>query len=160
MRTEIKLNKFFEDELKSDLKEVLIPKDRIGRYSLFGKYTIVPNKRGCFKVFGKDVSVEFETIRNAVAWCTLHHSGKIREANRVQFLDLKLSSVYTDLLVHRQLLRKHLELDSKWIYVIKLQEDTIKRKQILDEIKSYINSSKMIQTRKFNRTNQTKFRCL
>lgn len=154
MRTEIKLNQFFEDELKSNLKEVLITKDRTGRYSLFGKYTIVPNKRGWFKVFSKDTSVEFETVRNAVAWCTLHHSGKMREANRVQILDLKLSSIYTDLLVHRQLLRKHVGQESKWIYMTKLQEDTIKRKQILDEIKSYINSSKMIQTRKFNRVNQ------
>jgi len=158
MRTEIKLNHFFEDELKSDLKEVLITKDKTGRYSLFGKYTIVPTKQGWFKVFSKDISVEFETIRNAVAWCTLHHSGKMREANRVQILDLKLSSIYTDLIVHRQLLRKHVGQESKWIYMIKLQEDTIKRKQILDEIKSYINSSKMIQTRKFNQVNQSKFR--
>mgnify|MGYP001809785450 CR=1 FL=1 len=153
MRTEIKLNQFFEDELKSDLKEVLITKDQTGRYSLFGKYTVVPTKQGWFKVFSKDISVEFETIRNAVAWCTLHHAGKMREAKRVQALDLQLASVYTDLLVHRQMLRKHLGRDSRWIYVTKLQEDTRKRKQILNEIKSYINSSKMIQNRNFNRTN-------
>lgn len=153
MRTEIKLNQFFEDELKSDLKEVLITKDQTGRYSLFGKYTVAPTKQGWFKVFSKDISVEFETIRNAVAWCTLHHAGKLREAKRVQALDLQLSSVYTDLLVHRQMLRKHLGRDSRWIYVTKLQEDTRKRKQILNEIKSYINSSKMIQNRNFNRTN-------
>jgi hypothetical protein len=160
MKTEIKLNQFFEDELKSDLKEVLITKDQTGRYSLFGKYTIVPTNQGWLKVFSKGVTIEFETIRNAVAWCTLHHAGKTREANRVQALDLQLSSIYTELLIHRQLLRKHLGQDSKWLYVVKLQEGTRKRKQILDEIKSYINSSKMIQTSKFNRTNQTKLRCL
>jgi hypothetical protein len=160
MKTEIKLNQFFENELKSDLKEVLITKDKTGRYSLFGKYTVVPTKQGWFKVFSKDDPVEFETVRNAVAWCTLHHAGKLREAKRVQALDLQLSSIYIDLLVHRQLLRKHLGRDSKWLYVTKLQEDTRKRKQILDEITSYINSSKMIQTSKFNRTNQTKIRCL
>ena len=160
MRTEIKLNQFFEDELKSDLKEVLITKDKTGRYSLFGKYTVVSNKRGWIKVFSKGVSLEFETVRNAVAWCTLHHAGKIREANRVVSLDLKLSSISTDLMVHRNMLRKHLGQESKWIYVNKMQEDTRRRKQILDEIKSYINRCKMIQTNKFNQTKQSNFRYL
>jgi hypothetical protein len=157
MRTEIKLNQFFENELKSDLKEVLIIKDQTGRYTLFGKYTITPNKLGWFKVFSKGISLEFETIRNAVAWCTLHHAGKLREANRIVVLDLKLSSISTDLIVHRNMLRKHLGKESKWIYMAKLQEDVIKKHRILDEIKSYINNSKMIQTSKFNRTNQTRF---
>lgn len=160
MRTEIKLDQFFENELKSDLKEVLITKDRTGRYGLYGKYTIVPNKRGWFKVFSKGIAIEFETMRNAVTWCTLHHAGRIKEASRVEALDLKLSSISTDLRVHKHMFRKNQKNDSKWIYIIKMQEDTRKRKQILNEIKSYINSSKMIQTSKFDKTNQTKFRSL
>jgi hypothetical protein len=160
MKTEVKLDQFFENELRSDLKEVLITREQNGRHSLFGKYTIVPTRRGLFKVFGKDISLEFESMRNAVAWCTLHHAGNHREAGKIEVLDMKLSSIDTDLLVHRNMLRRHADRDSKWIYVIKLQEDTIKKRQILDEIKTYINSSKMIQARKFSQTNQTKFRSL
>jgi hypothetical protein len=157
MKTEIKLNQFFENELKSDLKEVLISKDQRGRYYLFGKYTIVPTKRGLYRVFAKDIDIEFENMRNAAAWCTLHHAKKYREARRIEDLDLRLSSIDTDLLVHRHMLKKRND-SSKWIYMNKIQEDTVKRRRILDEIKSYINSSKIIQTGKFN--NQSNFRFL
>lgn len=157
MKTEVKLDQFFENELRSDLKEVLITRDQQGRHSLFGKYTVLPTKRGLYKVFSSDIALEFETIRNAVAWCTLHHAKKYREANRIEALDMKLSSIDTDLAVHRHMLRRRAGDDSKWIYVIKIQEDTYKKRQILNEIKSYINSSKILQTSKFNKTN---FRCL
>jgi len=160
MKTEIKLDQFFDNELRSDLKEVLITRDQGGRHSLFGKYTVVPTRHGIYKVFSSGVTLEFETIRNAVAWCTLHHAKKYKEAKRIETLDMKLSSIDTDLAVHRHMLSRRAEDESKWIYVVKIQEDKYKKRQILEEIKSYINSSKMIQTSKFNKTNQTKIRCL
>jgi hypothetical protein len=158
MKTETKLNNFFENELKSDLKDLLITRDQKGRYSLYGRYTIVPNKKGLFRVYTRDINVEFELLRNALAWCVLHHAKKSREASRIEELDLKLSSVKTDLLIHKNMLRKNSKKDTKWIYINKIQEDNIKKYTILNEIKTHINSSRCIQNNKFGGINQSIFR--
>ena len=144
-----KLNKFFDDELCSDLKDVLITKDVFGKYTLFGKYTIIPVSDGQFKVRGKDASFIFSTIKNALAYVTLIHAGKYSEANRVRYLDLSLCSINLDLAIHRNILKNRTDDGERILYIIKIQEDTIKKRRIIDEIKTHINNSVRIQTRRF-----------
>jgi hypothetical protein len=152
MKTEIKLNQFFENELQSDLKDVLITRDHTGKYSLYGKYTVVPINNGLYRASGNGNRIEFSTVKNAVAWCTLHNAKRHREAGKIEQLDLKLCSIDTDLLVHRHMIHKHQGRESKWIYINKLQEDLIKKQSILNEIKFHINSCKTILINKFNVT--------
>lgn len=150
MSTVSKLNQFFDEELNSSLRDILITRDQQGRYTLFGQYSIAPTKEGYFKVKGKNVNLLFTTIKNALAYVTLIHSGNHREADRIEKLDLSLCSVNIDLAVHRNILRNRTDPESKLLYIIKIQEDSIKRRRIVDEIRSYINSSIRIQERKFN----------
>lgn len=148
MTTVSKIHKFFEEELKSEIKNVMITRDHLGTITVFGEYSIVPGKNGYVKVLGKNVSLEFTFMKNALAFVTLFHAGKTNEANRVYQLDLKLCSINVDLAVHRNILKKRNDPDSKLLYMIKVQEDTAKRRKIVQEIQSHINSSIRIFNRK------------
>lgn len=149
-----KLNKFFEEELQSELRDILITKDTSGTYSLFGKYTINPSD-GYFKVKSKNLYVEFSTLKNALAYVTLHNNEKYKEANMIQRLDLRLCSINVELQVHRNILKN---TDNKLLYIIKIQEETIKRRRIVEEIKSYINTSIRIQAKRFNQSEKPNFK--
>lgn len=153
-----KLNQFFEEELQSDIKDILITKDSNGVYHLFGQYVIAPTKNGYYKVKGVQPNVEFTTIKNALAYVTLHHAKRYSAANRIQQLDLSLCSVNIELAVHRNILRNGIDNNNRLIYIIKIQEETIKRRRIVEEIKSYINSSIQIQTSRFNQSDKPNFR--
>lgn len=148
MTTVSNLHKFFDDELKSELKGIMITRDHNGVLTVFGEYSIAPMKGGYVKVLGKNLSLEFTFIKNALAYVTLLHAGKVREAERVYQLDLKLCSINVDLEVHRNILRKRSNPNDKLLYIIKVQEDSAKKRKIVEEIKSYINSSIRIFNRK------------
>ena len=150
MTTVAKLNEFFDEELSSGIRDVLITCDRYGRYTLFGEYSITPTKDGYYSVRGRNIKIEFTTIKNAMAYITLIHAGKRRDAARVERLDLNLCSINVDLAVHRNILRNKVNPEDRLIYIIKIQENSIKRRRIVEEIKSYINSSIQIQEHKFN----------
>lgn len=158
MTTVSKLNKFFDQELNSELRDVLITCDSSGRYTLFGEYSITPTKSGYFRVRGNNADLELTNIKNALAYVTLVHAGKHREARRVQQLDLSLCSVNVDLAAYRNILKNKSDPDSKLIYIIKIQEDSIKKRRIVDEIKSHINSSIRIQERNFDRARKPIFK--
>jgi hypothetical protein len=158
MTTVSKLNKFFDDELNSELKDVLITCDQSGRYTLFGVYSISPTKSGYFRIRGNNTDLELTNIKNALAYVTLFHAGKHREARRVQQLDLSLCSVNVELEVYRNILRNRADSDSKLLYIIKIQEDSIKKRRIVDEIKSHINSSIRIQEHNFARARKPIFK--
>jgi len=160
MTTVTKLDKFFDSQLKSDIQDVLITKDSKGRYSLFGKYSIVLTTVGYHKVVSGTMEspIEFAQLKNAVTWCTLINANRHKEAKRVVDLDLRLSSIDFDLSVHRNILKKSKDSDTKWVYIIKVQEDIFKRRVIVEEINSYINSSRTIQHGKFDQNKKPNFK--
>jgi len=153
MRSGYSLDKFFETGLKSEIQDVLITKDKHNRYSLFGKYRIIPLDTGCYKVTHGSIepSLEFVQLKNAVIWCTLHNARKYKEAQRIAELDLKLSSIEFDLTVHRNILKRAAESNAKLTYMIKIQEDVYKRRLIIDEITKHLNKSRNIQSNEFAR---------
>ena len=147
-----KLAQFFDNELKSDVKNVIITCDRSGVYELFGKYVINQDSLG-FKVRGITTGstlYSFSTLKNAVTWCTLQNEGRMSDAGRLYYLDSKICSIEFDIVVHKKMLESASE-QNRLIYRIKLQEDTYKRRAVLKEINSYINSSKRLQDIKFNK---------
>ena len=153
MRAGYSLDRFFETGLKSDVQRVLITKDKLNRYSLFSKYQILPTSQGYYKVISDSIEppTEFIQLKNAVIWCTLHNARKHREANRIIELDMKLSSIEFDLVVHRNILKRAEESDTRLIYMMKIQEDVYKRRMIMNEITSHLKQSKNIQAAEFAR---------
>jgi hypothetical protein len=157
-----KLNELFEDGLTSDLMEVLITRDKQGKYSLFGKYTIIPiDDKGFIAFTPKHLEeYEFSTLVNAASWCTLHNAGRFKEAGRIVLLDLKLSSIKSDIENHIRLLKISKNQSTKFLYVVKLEEDLLRKNIMSEEINYHINSSKRIQEQKFHKSNRQKFKYL
>lgn len=161
MTNATKLAKFIDSGLNSDIREVLVTKESSNKYTLFGKYSIVLNIRGFYSVLStKTMAIkEFSTLKTATAWCVFDHLGKYSNGQRLENLDLKLSSISTDIAVHKNMVRNTSDLDSRLIYLTKLQEDNHKRRITLQEINFYINSSRELQEQKF-RAKATKFNYL
>jgi len=154
-----KLENFFKKELTTELKDVLMINDGQNNYELFGKYHISPTSTGYFKVSLKSTydTYEFANVRNAVTWCIFDNAKRYSEANRIKDLDLKLCSMEVDLAIHKKMAKNTKDTNNKWIYIIKLQEDALKKKMMIREINSYINTSKIIQAQKFSKTKKPGF---
>lgn len=154
-----KLAKFFDRQI-SDVKNILIVSTQ-GTYDLFGRFRI-ENKNLYFLVTDTKTknTVDFSSLKNAVAWCVLEDEGRYRDSRRLQTLDLKLCSLQTDIEVHRRMIKVSSDSDSKLLYILKLQEDSYKRKIVIQEIETFINTSKTIQAKKFDSEKEHKFKCL
>lgn len=152
-----KLAKFFDKELKGASK-LLIVAGPTG-YELFGRFKIEP-KGSSFYVtdiyYGE--TVELSTLKNAVAWCTLSDGGKHHQSRRLHMLDLKLTSLITDTMIHRKKLKSATTDYDKLLYKIKLQEDFYTRRLVLSEIETYIKNSKTLHQTKMNPKKQPIFK--
>lgn len=154
-----KFEKFLERELTGSLKDVIVIADKDGTYELFGKYKIYPVKAGYYKVsiFNTDSVHEFANVKNAVTWCTFDNVKKFHEANRIKDLDLRLCSMEVDIAIHQKMASRSKDINTKWIYITKYEEDILKKRMMLKELNSYINTSKMIQAQKFSKTKGPSF---
>lgn len=147
-----KIERFFKQELTPELKDVTVAA-RNGEYELFGKYRVFRNKKGFYVAFEKknnDVKAEFNSLKNAVAWCTLNSTNRRFEARDIEKIDRRLSSVEVNINVHKNLSNNfELDQESRWTQIIKLQEDIKKKKELIKQLKTLINSSKRIQLERF-----------
>ena len=152
-----KLAKFFDRELK-DASKLLIVAGPTG-YELFGRYKIEP-KNSSFYV--SDIyyneKVELSSLKNAVAWCILSDGGKHHQSRRLHMLDLKLTSLITDTMIHRKKLKSATTDYDRLLYKIKLQEDFYTRRIVLSEIETYIKNSKTLHQVKMNPKKQPIFK--
>ena len=148
-----KFEKFLERELPT-IKDVVVFADDDGTYELFGKYKIYPVRGGYYKVsiYNTDTTHEFANVKNAVTWCTFDNVKKYHEANSIKDLDFRLCSMEVDIAIHQKMASKTKDKNNRWIYITKYEEDVLKKKQMLKELNSYINTSRMIQAQKFNKT--------
>jgi len=146
-----KLTKTIPESEMKRLSELSIIQGPDGSYFLFGKYSIKKNNGYYVVEIDKiDVIKPFNILKNAVAWCTYDKRNSIYESNRIYNLDNKLSSIDSEITIHQQLAKKAKKLEEKLIYLAKLGEEKMEKKQILDELDSYVESSKIWQTKQFN----------
>lgn len=152
-----KLAKFFDKELK-DAKKMLIVAGPNG-YELFGRYKIETNNSYFYvSDIQSNEKIELSSLKHAVAWCILADGGKYHESRRLHFLDLKLSSLAIDTMIHRKKLKSADTDYDKLLYKIKLQEDFYKRKIVIKEIDSYIKNSKNLHEVKMTPKKQRIFK--
>jgi hypothetical protein len=144
-----KLAKFFDSELK-DMMRVMIISGPTG-YELFGRFKIEANDPH-YRVsdIQTNEKIELSSLKHAVAWCILSDSGKYHQSRRLHLLDLKLSSLDTDTMIHRKKLKSANTEYDKLLYRIKLQEDFYKKRLVIDEIETYLNNSKILHNAKMN----------
>lgn len=143
-----KMNRFFEEEIRSDVKDILITKDKSGIISLFGKYIIKHTDDKLYKVTTSESSILFSEMQNALAYVILMNEGKLKEAQRIECLDNLLASINFDIAVHRRMMKR--KTANIPFYVTQIQEKNLKKKNTVHELRSYIEMCKKLQETKFN----------
>ena len=133
------------------LQDVSVLQDPNGDYQLFNKYTIRKTKDGV-QVFGISIveNLVFNTLKNAVAWCTNDRRVKISDAKRILELDRCLCGIETDIQQHQKLAKRAKDVDAKLIYLAKLGEDKLKKRLMTAEMDAYVSESRSWQNRRFN----------
>jgi hypothetical protein len=146
-----KLTKSIPEAEMKRLSELSIIQGPDGSYFLFSKYSIRKNN-GYYVVEMDRIAgnKSFNLLKNAVAWCTYDKRNDIYETNRIYNLDNKLASIDAAILVHQKLAKKAKNLEEKLIYLAKLGEEKMEKRQILEELDSYVASSKIWQNKQFN----------
>jgi hypothetical protein len=143
----IKLSRFFDKSLK-DVGNILLVRSN-NTYMLFNRFKITNNTMcNVYDIKTKE-TIEFSSLKCSMSYCILVSNSKYTDSRRLYSLDLKLSSLYTDINIHKSMLRNADSIEKRMLYANKLQEDTYQKKLITKEINSYINSSSTLIYRKF-----------
>ena len=151
MKTIQKLEKIFNDGLHSSrLKKALIVRQD-EKYFLYGRFSVSPDMNNNFMAvdFVTKERVHFTILKHAIAWCVLIHSRKWQDASRLASLDLRMTSLNTDVSVHRNLLKSSSSKESKEIFFTKLQEDSFRRRCMMAEIDALLKKTRNAQDRNF-----------
>jgi len=147
-----KLEKFIPKSYVQDLQNVIVYQNEDGSYELFNKYKIVKNKNNGYMVYIWDSNpILFYSLKNAVAWCTYDKRNRILDAERIYYLDSGLMRVDAMIEQHQRLAKKSSTSDTKLIYLAKLTEEKLRKKQMAAEMSRYVYQSMLWQTKQFAR---------
>ena len=139
-------NRLFSNENISKLKDKAIYK--IGNsYMLFEQYEIVAVPAGykVMKLHTDTVNI-FSSLQYAVTWAVLNKRNLIYEENRVRDLDIELASL--DVIIKSaENVKKKQKLD--FLRYNRLAEARYKKHKILEELNSFMISTKRWQLKKF-----------
>lgn len=138
-------------ELVGKIQDLFIVREYDGSYNLFGKYIIQPNDKGSYIVTFRDndTVLDFGTLRHAVTWCVFQKNNKYKEIKRIYELDALLGSLDVSIAQHKRLADKARTIESRSIFLAKLDEEKRKKRLILEEINYYAELSKYWQNKKF-----------
>jgi hypothetical protein len=148
-----------KSHLAKKIKDVFIVKEYDGSYNLFGTYVIRENPYGVFNVLTindpyKEV-IKFSSLKYAVTYCVFEKNRKDKETKRLRELDQYIGALEVNIAQHKKLMNKR-EVPDKFIYLAKLSEDQLRKKNALKEIDSYAALSKHLQTRTYQEYQEQK----
>lgn len=145
-----KVSKFLQKEYIENISDISVYQYDDGTYEFFDRYLIYKVENS-YKVSLRFNSTEkvFSNLKSAVAWCIFDDKNKVSVTQRIEYLDLLLTGIEGNILVHKRLFKNAKDNESKLIYLAKLSEDQLKRKNYLEEMIKYISESKLLQTQKF-----------
>lgn len=146
-----RLAKTMGNSIITDLQDISVLKDDDGTYQLFNKYTII-RKDSQYEITGSSIieSLKFFTLKNAVAWCSFDRRVRVSDCKRIIQLDHNLAGIETSILQHQRMAKNAKDVEYELIYLAKLGEERLKRKQMTTEMNSYIQESKNWQLKRFS----------
>ena len=149
---EKQLEKLMKTDFVGQLEDVIIFQNPDNSYELFNAYHINKNDNNEYvvKMHTTFTSHNFNTLKHAVAWCTFDKRNMLYQSNRILKLDSLLAGLEVDISLHTKLFKKAKNTDDRLIFLSKLSEDKLKKRQITEELYTYINDSKRWQTKRFN----------
>ena len=149
---EKQLEKLMKTDFVGQLEDVIIFQNTDSSYELFNTYHINKNNTNEYivKMHTTFTTHNFNTLKHAVAWCTFDKRNMIYQSNRILKLDNLLAGLEVDISLHTKMFKNAKTTDDRLIFLSKLSEDKLKKRQITDELYTYINDSKKWQTKRFN----------
>jgi len=149
---EKQLEKLMKTDFVGLLEDVIIFQNPDNSYELFNMYHINKNDSHEYvvKMHTTFTTHNFNTLKHAVAWCTFDKRNLLYQSNRILKLDNLLAGLEVDISLHTKMFKNAKNTDDRLIFLSKLSEDKLKKRQITDELYTYINDSKRWQTRRFN----------
>jgi len=149
---EKQLEKLMQTEFVGQLEDVIIFQNPDNSYELFNTYHINRNINDEYivKMHTTFTTHNFNTLKHAVAWCTFDKRNMLYQSNRILKLDNLLAGLEVDISLHTKMFKNAKITEDRLIFLSKLSEDKLKKRQITDELYTYINDSKKWQTNRFN----------
>ena len=150
---EKQLEKLMKSDFLGELEDVIIFQNTDGSYELFNTYRINKTSKDDYIVtmLTTFTTHQFNTLKNAVAWCTYDKRNLLYQSERILLLDNLLAGLDVDILLHTKIFKNAKNSDDKLIFLAKLSEDKLKKKRFTDELYTYVSNSKKWQTSRFNR---------
>ena len=146
-----KLKKVIPPDTINNLADLAVFKETDGSYHLFDKYVIRRvNDEYEVTMYSIDTKKIFYTLKHAVAWCTYDKRNRIVDSNRIYDLDKKVAGLESIIQGHQKLIKSAKNMDDKLIYLAKLGEEKMKKRQLYDELGRYIATSKSWQISRIN----------
>jgi hypothetical protein len=141
-----------KDQIKS-LQDIVVYQDPDGTYQLFETYSI-EKIDSAYVVSSNSLSknLSFSVLKNAVTWCTYDKRNKILDANTIIDLDHKLSRIDSDINIRQAMVKKAKNSEDKLIYIAKLGEDKLRRKQMVEQLDDYIRESRNWQIKRLSKS--------
>ncbi len=123
-------------------------------YSVFGKYTIVPESLG-YRVFcsASDIGI-FTSTRTALSWCIADKYRAYNTARELKETDQKLSDLNNDIHIRAALADRSRRWEFRDAVGVKLETKIIRKKQLENQLAKCVNWAKYCQQRGFNNETQ------
>ena len=146
------LTRILDKDHIEELKKHIIYPD-VNGYVMYGEYIIKTPKSGDYIIekFNTFTVKKFNSLRNAVIWATLDKSDKIMYAKKVEELDIMLASTDSHIQLQQQLLKSRKTTDSMALAYSKLNEEALKKINIIRELDNFAGVSRTLQDQQFNK---------
>lgn len=135
-----------------DIENLTILPGNDGSYQVFGRYSIIKQDQNniIVKLLNGDTVNSFYNMKSAICWCVFDRRGLYMSANRILALDNKLSGLDVSIAIHTKLVNNAKEMTNKLIYLAKLNEEKLQKREMTDELNRYINDSYNWQQKQFD----------
>lgn len=146
------LKRILDKDNIGEIKKHIIYPDENG-YIMYDEYLIKAPKFGVYVIekFNTFTVKNFNSLRNAVMWATLDKSNKIMYARKVEELDILLASTDSHIQLQQQLLKSRKTTDSMSLAYTKLNEEALKKINIVRELDNFASISNTLQDQQFNK---------
>lgn len=134
----------------STFVDSLVYTNEDGSYTLYSDYIVIPFN-GKFKAKKHTTYTEyvFSSLKSALCWAIMDKRNLVVQANRVIELDILLEGAMAGVEYYTTKAKNATSLDTKSMYIIKLQESKYKKIHLMEELDEIAKSTRKWQYKKF-----------
>jgi hypothetical protein len=120
------------------------------QYNMFNTWVIQPQSGTVHVIDPRNCTLEFGSLKSAMAWCIAKKYKNIKLADEITQLDLKESKLKTDIVITKQILSRVSDRERKTISQIKLEDTQLRLQFTQSQMEKCVNRAKYCQLRGFN----------